>query len=99
MGVSRSGRTPTGGGRMHDRSGPRGPRAWDPRVYQISVLAGLLVYGILALDFELTWARAGLLIGTALLTQYVAGRLSGLPAFEPRSALISGLSLCLLLRT
>src|SRR5262249_17045747 len=35
---------------------------------------------------------------TALLTQWAGSRLAGI-AYEPRSALISGLSLCLLLRT
>ena len=41
---------------------------------------------------------AGALLGAALLTQYACTRLWRLPAFDPRSALISGLSLCLLLR-
>jgi Na+-transporting NADH:ubiquinone oxidoreductase subunit NqrB len=35
----------------------------------------------------------------ALIAQYACGRLAGVPRFDPRSALISGLSLCLLLRT
>ncbi len=71
----------------------------DPRHYQIAVLTTLLVYGILWLDFEVRAAHAiGILI-TAQLTQYVCTRLSGLPRFDPKSALISGLSLCLLLRT
>ena len=35
----------------------------------------------------------------ALATQYACTRLWRLPRFDPRSALISGLSLCLLLRT
>jgi Na+-transporting NADH:ubiquinone oxidoreductase subunit NqrB len=39
------------------------------------------------------------MLGTALLTQFACTRLWRLPAFDPRSALISGLSLCLLLRT
>lgn len=38
-------------------------------------------------------------MGTALLIQYVCTRASGLATFDPRSPLISGLSLCLLLRT
>jgi Na+-transporting NADH:ubiquinone oxidoreductase subunit NqrB len=38
-------------------------------------------------------------VGAALLSQYACTRASRLPAFDPRSALISGLSLCLLLRT
>jgi len=71
----------------------------DPRDYQITVLASLLVYGILWLDFEVQAAHALGILVTAQLTQYVCTRLSGLPRFDPKSALISSLSLCLLLRT
>lgn len=71
----------------------------DPRLYQIAVLAGLLVYGVLALDLEISASRAAVLLSTALLAQYAGTRFFRLPAFDPRSALISGLSLCLLLRT
>jgi len=71
----------------------------DPRLYQILVLAALLVYGVVQLDFDITLPRVALLLGTALLTQAVCTRWRRLPAFDPRSALISGLSLCLLLRT
>jgi enediyne biosynthesis protein E5 len=71
----------------------------DPRYYQIAVLSGLLIYGLGWLHFDITPARAAVLLGTAVLTQYACTRLSGLPKFDPKSALISGLSLCLLLRT
>ena len=71
----------------------------DPRHYQIATLTSLLAYGILALDFEITAKRTALVMSTALLTQYGCTRLWRLPSFDPRSALISGLSLCLLLRT
>jgi enediyne biosynthesis protein E5 len=79
----------------------------DPRLYQIATLASLLVYGMIWLDFEITAARAALLLATALATQAVCDCLatrqaaSGRPAprVNIRSALISGLSLCLLLRT
>jgi Na+-transporting NADH:ubiquinone oxidoreductase subunit NqrB len=71
----------------------------DPRLYQILLLAVLLVYGVVSLDLEIGLPRALLLLTTALLTQYACSRLWRLPAFDPRSALISGLSLCLLLRT
>jgi enediyne biosynthesis protein E5 len=74
-------------------------RLRDPRLYQIAVLAALLLYGVLWLDFEVSAPQAALLLGTALLTQAACTRLWHLPAFDPRSALISGLSLCLLLRT
>jgi Na+-transporting NADH:ubiquinone oxidoreductase subunit NqrB len=78
---------------------PLSQRLRDPRLYQIAVLASLLLYGVLRLDFEVSALQAAILLGTALLTQAVCTRLCHLPAFDPRSALISGLSLCLLLRT
>jgi Na+-transporting NADH:ubiquinone oxidoreductase subunit NqrB len=71
----------------------------DPRLYQIAALAGLLTYGLTALDLEVRPTRAALILATVLAAQYAATRLFRLPAFEPRSVLISGLSLCLLLRT
>ena len=71
----------------------------DPRLYQILVLASLLIYGVTRLDLEIRPGRALALLGTALLTQWACTRIWRLPAFDPRSALISGLSLCLLLRT
>jgi Na+-transporting NADH:ubiquinone oxidoreductase subunit NqrB len=82
-------------------------RSRDPRLYQIATLSALLVYGLTRLDFEITVARAGLLLATALATQAVCDRLAvrqSTPAPPPaplniRSALISALSLCLLLRT
>jgi len=75
------------------------PGLRDPRLYQILVLASLLVYGVTRLDLEIPPGRALLLLAVALLTQYACTRVWRLPAFDPRSALISGLSLCLLLRT
>jgi Na+-transporting NADH:ubiquinone oxidoreductase subunit NqrB len=73
--------------------------ASDPRHYQIAVLAALLTYGVFALDFEIAPGRAAAILLTALLTQAMCTRMSRLHRFDPRSALISGLSLCLLLRT
>ena len=73
----------------------------DPRLYQIGTLASLLVYGMAWLDFDITIARVVLLLATVLVTQRICDRLVGGPPFRlsARSALISGLSLCLLLRT
>ena len=79
-------------------SAPPPPRL-DPRLYQIASLSGLLLYGMLVLDFQVDAPRAALLLGAVLLAQFAFGRLWKLPAFDPKSALISGLSLCLLLRT
>ncbi len=73
----------------------------DPRLYQICTLASLLVYGMGSLDFDITLPRVALLLATVLVTQFFCDRLVGGPPFRmsARSALISGLSLCLLLRT
>src|SRR6267142_514028 len=78
---------------------PQALRLPDPRLYQIAVLLGLLVYGVMRLDFEIAPGAALAILLSALVTQLACTRLAGLPAFEPKSALISGLSLCLLLRT
>ncbi|HYH45901.1 MAG TPA: DUF2330 domain-containing protein [Thermoanaerobaculia bacterium] len=76
-------------------------RFWlqDPRHYQILVLASLLIYGVTSLDFEVAPRNAVILLGGVLAVQALCTRLWRLPAFDARSALISGLSLCLLLRT
>jgi len=74
-------------------------KARDPRVYQIAVLGSLLVYGIGWLDFEVRPGQAILILAAVLLTQYCCTRIWKLPVYDPRSALISGLSVCLLLRT
>jgi len=71
----------------------------DPRLYQIATLSGLLIYGWAWLDFDITAARAALLLATVLITQWACSRFWGLDCFDPRSPLISGLSLCLLFRT
>jgi Na+-transporting NADH:ubiquinone oxidoreductase subunit NqrB len=71
----------------------------DPRYYQIGVLASLLVYGFGWLAFDIDARQIVILLGTALITQFLCTRLFSSAAFDPRSALISALSLCLLLRT
>ena len=73
-------------------------RAWDPRLYQIATLGGLLVYGVVALDLEIHPVTAVTIVAAALVTQRVGARLAGRSP-ELASALISALSLCLLLRT
>ena len=71
----------------------------DPRGHQIAVLGGLLLYGVWMLDFGVSGARITLVLTTCLAAQYICTRLWTLPRYDPKSALISGLSLCLLLRT
>jgi len=77
----------------------RAAAALDPRVYQIAVLGSLLGYGIARLGFDIHPAWAIAILAAALATQLAGTRLAGLARFDPKSALISGLSLCLLLRT
>src|SRR2546426_2869705 len=74
-------------------------RRWDPRLYQIATLAGLLGYGVFWLDLEVQARTAVAIVATALSTQLACTWLTGRGRFDPRSALISALSLCLLLRT
>ena len=71
----------------------------DPRYYQIAALSSLLIYGVGWLGFDISWPQIVVSLGIALLTQYACTELCGLPKFDPKSPLISGLSLCLLLRS
>jgi enediyne biosynthesis protein E5 len=73
-------------------------RFGDPRYYQIAVLSGLLAYGVTVLEFDVRPGQIPLTLGVALFTQWACSHLWRLPTFDPRSALISALSLCLLLR-
>ncbi len=71
----------------------------DPRIYQILSLSGLLVYGMIWLRFEIKPLQAAVTLFSAILAQWLCVRLRKVPHFDPQSALISGLSLCLLFRT
>jgi Na+-transporting NADH:ubiquinone oxidoreductase subunit NqrB len=70
----------------------------DPRWAQIAVLTALTVWGAVALDFGLAWERAAAIVATALGVQALGNASRG-ERFEARSALISSLSLILLLRS
>jgi enediyne biosynthesis protein E5 len=86
---------------LHDRRWRHAVR-WlhcDPRAYQIATLGSLVVYGVGWLGFDVPVTHAVAILVTVLLTQLAATRITGRSTFDPKSALISGLSLCLLLRT
>jgi Na+-transporting NADH:ubiquinone oxidoreductase subunit NqrB len=74
-------------------------RLRDPRYYQIVVLTTLLTVGIVVLDFGIHWQNAVVIMLTAQAAQLLGTRLARLPRFDPLSALITSLSLTLLLRT
>ena len=71
----------------------------DPRIYQITVLTVLVIYGVIFLDFEISMGYTVTVLFSTLATQYFCSKIVGLSRFDIRSPLISGLSLCLLLRT
>ncbi|HEX7232920.1 MAG TPA: RnfABCDGE type electron transport complex subunit D [Candidatus Binatia bacterium] len=71
----------------------------DPRYYQIAVLGSLLFYGVAWLGFDIGAPDIAILLGTVIGTQFLCTKFLSRSAFDSRSALISGLSLCLLLRT
>src|SRR5262245_2436627 len=70
----------------------------DARHYQVAALSTLLVFNLGWLDCGARPLNSALAIGCALATQAVCTRLFALPKFDPRSPLITGLSLSLLLR-
>lgn len=93
-------------------SSPRTPcRAWtatrstlralarDPRHWQIAVLGSLVVYGRTVLGLQISLPTVLATYGTALGIQALCTAWLGLPRFDPRSPLITGTSLTLLLRT
>src|SRR5713226_8516539 len=71
----------------------------DPRRYQIAALAALLAYGLFWLRFDLQPQIVATLLAVTLATQWACWRAVFSSRVDFKSALISGLSLCLLLRT
>jgi Na+-translocating ferredoxin:NAD+ oxidoreductase RnfD subunit len=74
-------------------------RIKDPRYFQIAVLSSLLLFGVGVLDFGIHWYNAITILATAQIVQWLGTRALRLPRFDPLSALITSLSLTLLLRT
>lgn len=76
--------------------------AWflqDARHFQILSLSLFLVYGILELGWNTQLSRIVTLFATCLLTQAFWVKWSGVPWHSLKSAMISSLGLCLLLKT
>lgn len=70
----------------------------DPRWWQIGSLSLLLTYGLFVLRFDVTPFRVAVIVATALGTQWICSGATGI-AFEWKSAMISALSLSLLMRS
>lgn len=76
--------------------------AWlpdDPRWLQIGILGSLLAWGLFQLEMPVTWTQIAATLGGALTAQWLGSRWVGLKRFDPKSAIITSLGLCLLLRT
>lgn len=72
----------------------------DPRYFQIAALGALLFYGCTRLGFDINALQITLTLATAVGTQLFLAWLTRIKSpCDVRSALITGLSLCLLLRT
>lgn len=71
----------------------------DARHFQILSLSTFLCYGVLDLGWNTHLDRILLTIGTCLLTQALWVKFTGAPWHSLKSALISSLGLCLLLKT
>jgi Na+-transporting NADH:ubiquinone oxidoreductase subunit NqrB len=72
----------------------------DPRYFQIAALVAFLCYGCTRLGFEIDALQITLTLMTAVAAQLLLALLTRVNSpFDVRSALITGLSLCLLLRT
>lgn len=70
----------------------------DPRLLQIAALGSLAVWGVWGLDLEIVPQHALAIVAAALATEAVGRRARG-ELFDPRSPLVTALSLTLLLRT
>ena len=75
------------------------PNKLDPRIFQISVLGMLILFGLFYLDFEIKLLHILIIFFTAQITQYFCGYLVGLKNFDALSSIITAFSLILLLRT
>jgi Na+-transporting NADH:ubiquinone oxidoreductase subunit NqrB len=71
----------------------------DPRGYQIAALAALLAYGLFWLRFDIQPDMVVTLLATAFVVQWCCWRAVSSSSVDYKSAVISALSLCLLLRT
>src|SRR5579863_8729116 len=91
---------PAGAAPMRSSTVPVPPRrlSADPRVFQMLFLGVLLAAGVWLRDFSLRPAQIALTFAAALTTQHLLSHWSGRRPVNYRSAIITALSLTLLLR-
>ena len=71
----------------------------DPRHFQIAALGSLLALLLVWSDFAPSLEVMVLTLSAALITQFICFKIFHVPSFDFRSPFITGLSLCLLLKT
>lgn len=71
----------------------------DPRHYQIGYLSLFLIYGISALNWKIDAAQILTLVGSCVITQLLWGKINERKSSGWKSALITALGLCLLLKS
>ena len=69
----------------------------DPRYFQILFLGSFLIFGISQLQWEITYVKVGVIVGTALVTQIGFALLKKKSLQSVKSGLITALGLSLLL--
>ena len=82
-------------------------KQWDARYFQMAFQVIFLCYGLMFLQWKAEWLQYALYLGTALLLQWICDVIVTKKMISPfqwinggwKSALISSLSLCLLLKT
>jgi Na+-transporting NADH:ubiquinone oxidoreductase subunit NqrB len=71
----------------------------DARHYQILYLSTFLIYGIIELQWEISVWQLTAVIGSGLATQWIGLKILGLPMSGLKSALITTLGICLILKS
>ena len=71
----------------------------DARHYQILYLSTFLIYGIVELQWEISVWQLTAVIGSGLATQWIGLKILGLPMSGLKSALITTLGICLILKS
>lgn len=70
----------------------------DARIWQITALSSLLVFGVGYLGFDQPVAGIGLILAAAMATEWVGRRYVDGTSFDPLSPMVTALSLSILLR-
>ncbi|MFT5185718.1 MAG: Na+-transporting NADH:ubiquinone oxidoreductase subunit NqrB [Flavobacteriales bacterium] len=71
----------------------------DPRDFQIAFLSVFLIYGIIALDWSADWAKYLTLVSVSVIVQAIGERIVNKDRSSWKSAVITALGLCLLLKS